>query len=187
MGKWKKLLRVHLQARYTDYDFSCVFQLLKTWQLSPVHRRTPKPINFSPVNLYTQTKFCSPLLLNRTHLHTCLGTRHSRTSHLLPLFLVGPRGQLQAFELHLQRSCKKKKSGRVRVGGVKAGDLTLNSEKSSGTAGLTQVGGVQSDTPLPLQKRVWRRRAPGFGGGESGRRSALPSSRLSPLRPGIRD
>lgn len=51
---------------------------------------------------------------------------------------------------------------------MKAGDLILNSEKSSGAAGLTQVGGVQSDTPLPLQKRVWRRRAPGLGEGSRG-------------------
>lgn len=74
VAKWKKLLRVHLQARITDYDFSRVFQLLKTWQLSPVHRRNPKPINFGSVDPYTPSKLCSPLLLNRTHLHTCLGT-----------------------------------------------------------------------------------------------------------------
>lgn len=46
----------------------------------------------------------------------------------------------------------------------------IRSEKPSWAEGLTPVGGVQSDTPLPLQKRVWRRQrqAPRLGGGESG-------------------
>lgn len=30
------------------------------------------------------------------------------------------------------------------------------------------MGGVQSDTPVPLQKIVWRRRAPGLGEGSRG-------------------
>ena len=47
-------------------------------------------------------------------------------------------------------------------------DLTPTSEQPSWAAHLTPVGGVQSDTSFPFQKREWSWRPLRSGGGETG-------------------
>ena len=108
----------------------------------------------------------------------------ARTPPHPPVFLVGPISSpfiaTTAFGLNLYPSFLKAKT--ARGGGQKAGDLTPTSEQPSWAAHLTPVGGVQSDTSFPFQKREWSWRPLRSGGGETGEK--VRTSVLGAFSPG---